>query len=540
MSTEAAIVLVAQATQYVTGDGNPVPLQEAFFEVDGVRWTAAFAPDPGGDTGATRTFRAIAIDAAGSQGQTATRTITGGATGAVATITSARNGDATNKTVLDVSGYAHFSGAGAGHQVSVSVQGGGSYPATLADGTAAVTSWPAAVTLPNATGSYLLTASASSSTFVGRYGALPTAPSRGLSTGTLKAATSQPASGAPSPDRLAAVTSDQVTIALDVTPPSLSVAAPAAGAYVTTTATFNCSASDTGSGLAEVAFSADGGTSWTPVSFDNTGPWSFTWTAPIKQDAFNYPILVRATDHAGNPQQVSRAVKVDNLPPLPLDPTVTVSSQPAPTGSYIDLGQTLNLSGLTPLDGSGQVTMQVALNQQPEQTSGSQVVNASSFGQSLNANGPWYAHLVLTDIASNRITQHFGPWYVDNRAAMCTVATTSPRQLAIQVDGQLNTGLGEWRSAELLDYDTRSAQGAQALYANWDANAFYLGWRGASAPTQVGVATAGALWAYLGTDEPGTVSPVEPLSSTLPFAASYALSIDSATAGTLWHYNGSA
>jgi len=106
-----------------------------------------------------------------------------------------------------------------------------------------------------------------------------------------------------------------VTVTVDATPPASSVTAPAAGELVGGTQyyTVTGTADDgSGSGVATVEVSTDGGGTWDNAT--GTSAWSYTWTLPV--DGV-YTIMSRATDVAGNTETPGPGVTVtvDTTPP---------------------------------------------------------------------------------------------------------------------------------------------------------------------------------------------------------------------------------
>jgi uncharacterized repeat protein (TIGR01451 family) len=318
--------------------------------------------------------------------------------------------------------------------------------------------------------------------------------------------------------------------AADTTPPTLNVASPVAGSWVTRTVEFSGTASDTGSGLASVEVSVDGGATFTPTVVSG-GNWHLTWQAPDDQQYVSFPLVIRAIDRAGNVTTDARAVTVDNVPPTGLAP-VTFS---APEGTHFDEPTDLGIFWNPVFDGSGYAFVLAAVDQ-ISNTRPTIVVSGLSLTETLATDGDWYVHLSVRDLAGNQFTRHYGPWHVatvDDHAIPCEL-----RQQSVIIDGFLDLANNEWRSTEFLGSDHRPSLAsnppntAQSLYVTWDGDAFYLGWQGAWWTLD------GSLWAYLDTASGGSFTGVQPFGWTLPFEADYAIEVASQTEGRLWQYTG--
>ena len=108
-----------------------------------------------------------------------------------------------------------------------------------------------------------------------------------------------------------ATASISVTVSNDTTPPSVSVTAPAPGAFVNGTVTVSASASD-GGGVASVQFKLDGQNLGAP---DTTAPYSVSWnTGAVPSGA--HTLSAQATDNAGNSAtSAAITVTVDHTAP---------------------------------------------------------------------------------------------------------------------------------------------------------------------------------------------------------------------------------
>ncbi|WP_224249512.1 Ig-like domain-containing protein [Hyalangium gracile] len=117
-----------------------------------------------------------------------------------------------------------------------------------------------------------------------------------------------------------------ITIAVDVTPPSVSITSPAGGTVLGGIATISANASDS-YGVAQVELLVDG----TPTATDTTAPYGLSWDTKTATNG-SHTLTARATDRNGNiatSQAVS--VTVDNAAP-----TVAITS-PAPGATVAGL-----------------------------------------------------------------------------------------------------------------------------------------------------------------------------------------------------------
>ncbi|MCW5852638.1 MAG: hypothetical protein KIT87_21380 [Anaerolineae bacterium] len=467
-TTGVAIELVASASDYVnSGLASRFSVASMWFEVDGVVWPADWVGTVVPSSG-PRTFRAVvpitvgahsvkavAVDRAGNRGEQ-TISVTGAASGEVATITSIKTGSATNQSVLTVAGYALFTSAGANHRVNVTVDALPAVQATLANATAQFTAWTIVVNLPNPNvdADHTISAVASS-----------------VALGKLEATSDLGSS---------------VTFRLDRTAPTATITPPTTNP-ISTTVTLQGTAADTGgSGLDRVEVSVDGGATWAVASLvltsgnPNSATWSLTWTPPADQNSVTFPVQARAVDKATNQTTpvATLNLKVDNVAPPALAPTFNPIE-----GTHFGGPSSVQVTWTPALDGSGPpdtlVTVDKLANTEPG------TVVTSPYAASFTSGGQWYIHLATRDAAGNRsTTTHYGPWYVDSSdTGLCLDSRT------VQVDGVLDLATQEWRdNRELLDDDERPTT-RQKLYATWDASYLYLGWHGASWELD------GAMWA---------------------------------------------
>ena len=525
-TSEAAIEVRAQATDYTPSGGVASPSTSPAFEVDGVSFTADWL-DPAGVQ--PRRFRAmiplssgshsvvaVASDQGGNKGSAAAVTITANTPGPVATITEPITGTATNNSAIAVFGYARFPEIVGTPVVTVTVNGA-NQTATIESPTALLTSWTATVTLNN--GLNTLSASAirmPSGSPLFESGGVYIAPK-----GDVRADVAAAGPG------LAAAST--VLVIRDEQAPDLNVSSPAPGSLVSqATFTVTGNANDPG-GVQSVDASLDGGTTWKQASLSTTtGAYTVTLQAPAPADYASINVILRASDSAGNERLRSHALVFDNVPPAPLAPTFSVAP-----GAHFSAASQVTASWTRPADGSGPALVRVVVDHVADTRPSTSLGQANSpLVASFNAPGLWYIHFSATDTAGNAVTQHYGPWYVDDRVS----TTCSSRQASILVNGMIGAGSGatdEWSvSNEMLDVDARSGR-AQTLFATWDAANLYLGWRGASWSGE------GSLWAYVSTGAAGANIPVSG-AFVLPFAADYAIQVDSPVSGKLWHYSSGA
>ncbi len=499
-----AVWVVAEASDYVDdGSGPRFAVAEVSFQITGPSGAASYPAawvDDGWDeaSGAPRRFAAwvpldragshslfaVAADEAGHRAASAARAIWASGSGPVAAITRPASPASAPAREITVEGYARFDALDGVGEVAVSVDGGAATPAVLAAPRAGLSAWSAAIVLPDLEGLHTVAA----------------VPSRGGVSGGASA----------------------ITVRLDREAPALAVSQPAAGAYVTETVTFAGTAADSGSGLARVEVSVDGGAVWRAASLAG-GAWSLSWPLAGWQDFVSYPARVRAVDRAGHATAVACPITLDSLPPDGLAP-VAFS---APVGQHLDRGAVLEIAWPTPVDASGVVETLLAVDRQPENAPSAPVAgNARSV--TLDAAGDWYAHLAARDGAGNETLAHYGPWRVRDMAN----PTFAARRQSIVLDGLIDTAHDEWRPGDLVGLDARSGQ-PQALYVTWDGQAIYLGWSGAWWTLD------GTLWAYLDVADGGVTLDV-PEQRALPFAADLAVQIEGPELGTLWRYTGGA
>ncbi|MEZ4592420.1 MAG: Ig-like domain-containing protein [Chloroflexota bacterium] len=321
----------------------------------------------------------------------------------------------------------------------------------------------------------------------------------------------------------------------DTTPPTVTLTLPAPDSWVTHTVTFSGTATDLGSGIASVEVSLDGGATWRPATVSGED-WSLIWNGPEGLPLVSYPAQVRATDRAGQTAVLPFQFTIDEIAPTGLVP-VTFSH---PEGSHLDAVTDLEINWAPPIDVSGIITTFLTVDQISD-TVPTEVVNGLTAVHSLDSSGDWYAHLAAMDAAGNIQLLHFGPWHMGLNEGYAFAA----RQQSIIVDGYVDVDNNEWRlDSEYLDDDERtigsevtySPGGQQAFLTAWDADNYFMAWRGGQWTLD------GELWIYLKAGGSGSNELIVPLASapdaTLPFAADYAIQITDPLSGTLYQYSG--
>ena len=496
----AAFVLTGTAEDYM---GSRFSVATPYFEATVGGNTSRIAGDwvnTGWNGSGPRTFRGVAAllsgayaivaktsDQAGNTGSSATANITlnaaSGANHVVAFISPPDNGW-TNQNVIRVTGAVLFGALNGSGVVTVQVNGGGVVTVTLADPLASLSMW--AEDVPLNVGSNTIVARASNGSGVG------------------------PAS--------------TLIVQRDIVAPT--VTAPPI-AYFSRTTTLSGTATDVSSGVDAVEVSMDGGYRWMPATLIGNN-WSFTWTAAPGNQNTNYPARVRARDRAGNIQAASFTLIVDDLAPSDFG-TVQFN---IPPGTRLPSAQSLVITWTTPID-NGSVVTTFATIDQVSQTVASTLVAGTTLTTPMNLNGAWYAHLAAGDGAGNYNIQDFGPWYV-NSGQFCL----NPQQ-PITLDGNLDLDHNEWLPSTFLGDDERPSftgspvsRDPQSLYTIWDANAFYVGWRGGW------WAVDGTLFVYLSTGGTGSTQLISPTTTSngLPFAADVAVAITGKTQSTLYRF----
>ncbi|MBK7895414.1 MAG: tandem-95 repeat protein [Anaerolineaceae bacterium] len=317
--------------------------------------------------------------------------------------------------------------------------------------------------------------------------------------------------------------------------PTLTLSQPAADSWVTHTVTFSGTTSDLGSGIASVEVSLDGGATWRPATVSGE-EWSLIWHGPEGLPLVSYPAQVRATDRAGNATVLPFQFTIDEIAPTGLVPVTFNHTE----GSHFDTVTELEISWVSPIDVSGLITTFLTVDQITDTIPMDEVSGLTAV-HSLDNSGDWYVHLAAMDAAGNLQLLHYGPWHVGLNEGLAFGA----QQQSIIIDGDVDVANNEWRlDREYLDDDERtygsevtfSPGGQQSFLTAWDANSYFMAWRGGQWTLD------GELWIYLKASGSGSNELIVPLASapdaTLPFAADYAIQITDPLSGTLYEYSG--
>ena len=321
----------------------------------------------------------------------------------------------------------------------------------------------------------------------------------------------------------------------DTTPPTVTVSLPLPNSWVTHTVIFSGTATDLGSSIASVELSLDGGATWRPTTVSGD-EWSITWEGPEELPMISFPAEVRATDRAGNTAVMPFQFSIDEVAPTGIIPVTFSMAE----DSHFDVVADLEIYWQPPLDASGVISTFLAVDQITDTIPVDEVSGLTAV-HSLDSNGDWYVHLGAIDAAGNAKIYHYGPWHVGLNEGL----SFGSRQQSIIIDGYVDVANNEWRlDNEYLDDDERtfgsevtySPGGQQSFLTAWDANNYYLAWRGGQWTLD------GELWIYLKAGGTGGNELIVPLASapaaTLPFAANYAIQITDPLTGTLYEYNG--
>ncbi|MCP4128398.1 MAG: hypothetical protein GY753_15255, partial [Gammaproteobacteria bacterium] len=422
-------------------------------------------------------INAVAEDQAGNKGQSAPYLVSVGTTQNEAALTTPSPGSAVNSSNVTLEGFVHFQDTSGDGQVEILVDDVSQGMAALADTSAQATSWSKSVALAG-DGSHAITLRAS-----------------------------RTAGSTSSADATA-------TLVLDRQAPSISFVAPTG--VLTGSVTLSGMVSDTTSGVASVSVSVDGGYSYELAELDSSGNWSYVWK-PSSYDYASIPLRVKAVDSGGNAMVQSGTLLVDNESPSRIELT-SLSPQ---AGSYITAPSTIELSWLQPYDGSGEVSVLIAVDQMTDTLpSSSQAVEGTSYSAQISGAGSWYIHVATIDGSGNKYSDHFGPWFAGTDGTLLQASTaqltSESWRSSVLVDGFIDIANGEWNpETELLGTDPRPRR-AYSLFSTWDADYLYIGWRG-------------PMWGPMGTGRihldtiPGGTNMDFRIGTTLPFEADYIL-----------------
>ncbi|MCA9924002.1 MAG: hypothetical protein KC421_16610, partial [Anaerolineales bacterium] len=192
----------------------------------------------------------------------------------------------------------------------------------------------------------------------------------------------------------------------DTTPPTVTVALPLPGSFVTHTVIFSGSATDADSGIASVELSLDGGATWEPMVISGT-TWSYTLDGPEGLPMVSYPAAVRATDRAGLSAADSFEFTIDEVPPTGFIPVTFNFAEE----THFDAIPDLEISWEPAVDASGTVSTFLTVDQITD-TIATDPVSGVTAVRTLNSSGDWYVHLGAIDMTGNMKMLHFGPWHV--------------------------------------------------------------------------------------------------------------------------------
>jgi len=199
------------------------------------------------------------------------------------------------------------------------------------------------------------------------------------------------------------------TVLIDASPP----ACPSCSAadYLRGTVTLSASPADAGGGIKSVAFqyTPSGGSSWTTIGTDTTGPAPYTasWDTTLVADG-HYDLRVRITDNANNVTTKTLADKVvDNTPP-------NVAVVGAPTeGAVVSGNVAISASAADVTSPVASVEFIVGGSSIATDTS---APYDASWDSASGADGPATIQVIVTDLAGNSATSGVRTISVDNRS----------------------------------------------------------------------------------------------------------------------------
>ncbi|MEP7198854.1 MAG: proprotein convertase P-domain-containing protein, partial [Chloroflexota bacterium] len=245
-----------------------------------------------------------------------------------------------------------------------------------------------------------------------------------------------------------------------------------------------------------------------------TGAWLADWNVGSTPDGVTYPIIITATDRAGQVARLSDSIIVDVVPPSLTNVTMAyinadgVRTAISPNDTVFDVNAPTLLinwasssSDLARFNASWtQGITRTALATLPP--------SAREYSQSVGEAQRWFAHVIATDQRGNQTQHTVGPIVAD--------FTRTPDYITLNerapYSGWLNSG------CTLIGVDRRvlrdaltdgSLKGAQKLYATWDANALRLAWTGADWNRD------GDLFVYLDTRSGGTNRTFNPFDANI-------------------------
>jgi hypothetical protein len=213
-----------------------------------------------------------------------------------------------------------------------------------------------------------------------------------------------------------------VTVRVDNTPPLVSIAAPADGAYVSGTVAFDVTVSDAGSGLQSVTMLADGA----PPTVDDSEVYATAVFSDLRLGEIDTALLpdgplalsAIAVDRAGNETAAAADVIVDNT---------------APGRTILSPLEGAIVAGIIPITVSASdpnlASTQVFVDAVPVGTSGLSLFTVN-FDTRAKLDGPMVVSAIVTDLAGNSSTSSVNVT-VDNML----MVEISPRVLHLKSHG---------------------------------------------------------------------------------------------------------
>ncbi|MCZ8513243.1 Ig-like domain-containing protein [Paenibacillus filicis] len=222
------------------------------------------------------------------------------------------------------------------------------------------------------------------------------------------------------------VSSQNGTVKIDQTKPTLTITATSGGAnyaegtWAIKDVVFTAAVNDTGSGLASTKYSLDGGTTWTdymaPVTMSTDG---------------TYSVIVKTVDNAGNTEQKSFAVKLDKTAPSLTTDWKTADGLPYTLGSWTNQPVTLTVASSDA--GSGVTSTVYSVD------GGLTWINYTN-PVNLSATGQYDIQVKTTDQAGN-VSSQSGTVKIDQTKPTLTITTTT--------DGT-NYAEGTWATKDVV------------------------------------------------------------------------------------------
>jgi hypothetical protein len=209
-----------------------------------------------------------------------------------------------------------------------------------------------------------------------------------------------------------------VPVLVDNTAPTGSLTAPAPNANLAGTVTLSASASDTGSGVASVAFqrAPTGSSTWTTIATDTTTPYTAAWNTTGSADG-QYNLRVATTDAAGN-TTTSATV------PVLVGNSLPSGSLTSPAANS-NLRGTVTLTASTSGSGVASVTFQRAPTGSSTWTTiatDTTTPYTAAWNTTGSADGQYNLRVITTDSLGNTTTSATVPVRVDNTAPTTSIA----------------------------------------------------------------------------------------------------------------------